>query len=506
MSDHDDPELARLLDEAVARLAPLRNTFTEEEALGPVWEAWGEVSPQCDPRFVLAHEAGRDSPRHWRLDTHTLANNRLLDALENGAWDGCDPEAELARLDVEAGGHHVLCPADPRLTLRADGAWEPADREPEARLSSKAKASLDALGPPLLERWSTARGSPWTLRQVVDALGELGWPDAKARGGWLLVRTWLKGWPSVLRVGRDYWVMAESLPSEPRCTRLGVAPISAATTDAAASHPPVRGADTGAAESIPAARDPDAARPDRRPIPEVVGPVVTHWTLALRTVHLLEGFLPVPAEARAAYPPRPPGAGRWQVVRGKWFDTDKDLWLWLDREHDRLCGPDLAEELAWCEAGLRLRISWATEVVVLQPDGTDAEAQREETRLVDRDALAGLRGGLGESYRATIHTILADRPGGLTFPELVAAVRARQGHEVHRGTIRAILGAGGFVCQDGRWITAADSEGGARQFRRALVETLIPANCAEVIRRPPGDPQWLRTIAQTILARLRELI
>ena len=201
-------------------------------------------------------------------------------------------------------------------------------------------------------------GSPWTLRQVVDALGELGWTEANARGGWLLVRTWLKGWPSVLRVGREYWVMAERLPGEPKRTRLGVVPVFAETTDAAASDLSDRDDDGGSSDSLPAARAPAAAGPKSRPIPAVVGPVVTHWTLALRTVHLLEGFLPVPAEARAAYPPHPPGAGRWEAVRGKWFDTDKALWLWLDRENDRLCGPDLAEELAWCEAGQRLRITW----------------------------------------------------------------------------------------------------------------------------------------------------
>ena len=36
MSYRHDPELAQLLDEAVARLSPLRRTFTEEEALGPI--------------------------------------------------------------------------------------------------------------------------------------------------------------------------------------------------------------------------------------------------------------------------------------------------------------------------------------------------------------------------------------------------------------------------------------------------------------------------------------
>src|SRR5437762_3148215 len=206
MSYGHDPELARLLDEAVARLIPLRRTFTEEEALGLIWEAWGEVSPQCDPRFLLAHEAGRDYPRHWRLDTHVLANNRLLDALTKGEWDGRGLGAALSRLDAEEGGHHVFCPVDPRWTLREDGTWEPVDREPEVSLSPEAKAALDELGPLLLKWWRAAGASPRTLRQITETLGELGWTGATTRGAWLHVRTWLRGWSAVLRVGRDSWV------------------------------------------------------------------------------------------------------------------------------------------------------------------------------------------------------------------------------------------------------------------------------------------------------------
>jgi hypothetical protein len=143
---------------------------------------------------------------------------------------------------------------------------------------------------------------------------------------------------------------------------------------------------------------------------------------------------------------------------------------------------------------------------MLQSEGTDAEVQREETRLVDLEALSQLRGGLGESYRATIQAILADRTGGLVFPDLVAAVRARQGHEVHRGTIRAILSAGGFVCREGRWHIAAQPEEGERQFRRALVETLVPTDRVPDLHGRPGDPQRLRAVAQAIWSRLREII
>ena len=304
------------------------------------------------------------------------------------------------------GGHHVFCPADPRWMVREDDTWEPADREPDVGLSPGTKAVLDELGPLLLERWRAAGANPWTLRQITEALGELGWTGATTRGAWLQIRTWLRGWSAVLRVGRDYWLMAQCLPEEPKRSRLRVAAVFPPAADATSAISPGQESDAEPAGSNRAAPDRGASNADLLKIPETLGPVVTHWTVAIRTVNLLEGFLPIPASARAAYPPCSPGSSRWEAVRGKWSESNRDLWIWLDREHDRLCGPDLAEELARCEAGQRLRITWATDALVLQAEGTDAEVQREETRLVDLETLSQLRGGLGESYRATIQAIL----------------------------------------------------------------------------------------------------
>jgi len=50
---------------------------------------------------------------------------------------------------------------------------------------------------------------------------------------------------------------------------------------------------------------------------------------ALRTINLIEGYLTVPKVSRAAYPPRAGVGQAWDVIRGKWFDTGDDLWIWL---------------------------------------------------------------------------------------------------------------------------------------------------------------------------------
>ena len=61
----------------------------------------------------------------------------------------------------------------------------------------------------------------------------------------------------------------------------------------------------------------------------------------------------------------------------------------------------------------------------------------------------------------------------MTFAQLVKSLRERQGHDVHRRTVRALLYAGGFVQRGGRWFAAPQNEVGARQLRTALDETLV---------------------------------
>src|SRR5947209_19374355 len=100
-----DAVLRRKLDSAVQRLAATRRTFTEEEALADLWDAGYNVSPQDDARFVLGREADGRSPRHWHVVGQVVANNRLIEALEAGTWDGRNVDAELARLDQESGSH-----------------------------------------------------------------------------------------------------------------------------------------------------------------------------------------------------------------------------------------------------------------------------------------------------------------------------------------------------------------------------------------------------------------
>src|SRR2546423_13414898 len=113
-----DNDLLRLLDDLVTEVASRRRTFTDEEVLTPIWERGYDIAFQEDPlaRFALVAEANRKHRRQGRLHTQTVSNNRLLDALISGTWDGRDLTTEVALLHVPGEVPHILCPSDPRFT------------------------------------------------------------------------------------------------------------------------------------------------------------------------------------------------------------------------------------------------------------------------------------------------------------------------------------------------------------------------------------------------------
>ncbi len=504
MNEIDD-ELTQLLDEAVARLSTYRYTFTGEEALGLVWERGYEISPQSDPRerFVLAYEADGKHPRQWRLSTQALANNRLLDAFRSGAWDGQGLEAELARLDTEDQVHYVFCQCDPRFITLPSGTLEPADLERNIVLHAETRAALDALGPRLLEQWRAEHAEPLTVRQVTERLGELGWLEASARNGWQLVRAWLLGWSEVTRVGQDYWIPSDQIPKESQRTRLQVLPASSASSLEEAPDAEIvtgRRSDSPEQEVLPIVGK-TSVIPGKAVLTQTES-----WKFPLRTIHLLEGFVPIPPNVRSAYPPRAVGEGDREVLRGRWYDNDEPLWLWLDRVQDRLYGPDLARKLEWLEAGDVLHGMWTPDVVVLRITGHDDEVQREESRLVDPEALKALRGGIGETYRRSIQAILSEKTEGLTFAQVVRALRERQGHDVHRGTVRMLLYAGGFAHWNGHWFASPQNEVGARRLRAALIETMVPVQEIEGSGEESAEGERRRKRVRAIWERLGELV
>ncbi len=503
MSDLPD-ELKRLLDEAVNRLEPAHRTFTEREALAAVWAAGYDFPIQDDPRFEQAYTPRGKRYPHWRLTSHTLANTRLLNALLEGTWDGRDLDRKLEEMDAEDDLHYVYCPVDPRFEER-HGVLEPAERESNIALSPALKAQLDDLGQALLARWHEEGAEPWTVQRITETLGQLGWNAAQQANSWLSVRAWLLTWQQVARVGQDYWLPAEQVQQAVTQTRMQVAPVRS-VTDEPPAGPGVL--ETEAQVQLPPSTRPRSAgalhEDEVISTGEVTVPHYT-WTTCLRTRNLVKGFLHVPVAARGAYPPPAPGEDEKVILSAMRFEDGSRFWLWLDRNKHQLYGEDLLLNLQWLSAGTLLRIEWAPDIIVLRQVGHDEEVADEESRLADPEALAALRGGKGESYRRALQTLLAAAPDGLTLQEIVAALRERQQHPAHRGTIEALLRHGGFVQKDHRWFAATNPDNGARQLRTALLETLIPDEQREATQSLPRS-EYMRIRVQVIHNRLAEIV
>ncbi len=498
-------ERQRLLEQAIQQFRSARLTFTESDIFAALWQAGYEVTPEDEPRLVLSREGDGKHLPHWRLNTQSFANNRLLDRLMTGTWDGRNLEQELEKLDREDGLYYVFCPVDPRFQQAGDGTWEPAFQEKNIVLPEATRSALERLAPALLERWRETGTQPWTIQKVKETLGALGWEGAAERAGWLTVRAWLQEWAAVERVGQDYWVLVDHLPQGPKHTRLQVLPMPPTMPE---EHSSGEAHVQPAQDTVSETQSTEPALEDLIPPEGRTAATLTSWVTPLRTVHLTQGFVPVPASARSAYPPLSYTSEQkeWAVVRGKWFETNEDMWVWLNRSQHLLCGPDLANQLEWLDAGQRLRITWTPDALIFRLAGIHAEIQHEESRLVDREALAALRGGLGESYRASVLAILREAPSGLTFPEIVRAIEQRQQHPVHRGTVRALLAAGGFIQQQRRWFATVDEKAGARQLRRALLDALTPPPEDTRSEVPGGSPGRLHNQISMIRSRLRELM
>ncbi|HEY1348868.1 MAG TPA: hypothetical protein VGF67_04505 [Ktedonobacteraceae bacterium] len=495
------PEEQQFLDEAFARLQGSRRTFTESVALQQAWSADYQLSLNFDERFVKAQPGNKAVSPHYRLREHRLANQRLVSDLLDGSWDGVDLDSRLAALDEEEGGHHVFYPHDTRLKSR-QGRWE-AVVEVDIPLEPAQKSELDALLPHLLRAWDEDN-KPCTLRDIEKLLVQADWPEAGRPDALKIVRSWLSGVAQLRRVGQDSWLPVGLLPAPISRTRLQVLPVRTMRSEEMqaqdAQFARIPGKQAGQAYLPVAPRGAD---------PVIVGGEVTNmyaqWATTLRTVNIQEGFLTVPAGARAVYPLAVPQPGAHTLLEAMWHEDGEHFILWLDRRQHLLYGPDLLAKIAWGYApGDILRIVWASDVLTIFAAGHDEQVAREEARLIDPACLKNLRGGLGENYRDSLQGVLRAAPEGLTRQKIEQALAERLGHTVHHGTVLALLSCGGFMQRDGHWFAASDEAAARRALRAVLVATLLPPDDEVDVYTASTREQTRRTV-KAIVHRLEEI-
>ncbi len=497
MSELSHQEQA-FLDEAYERLKTTRRTFTEREALNAARLEGYDLKLSFDERFARAEPRQGSIPPHWRLATQILANTRLLNELKACTWDGTRLDDKLLALEKEDQLHYTFYPHDPRMFLNRQGAWE-ATGERQITLPLGLKEALDGFKDRLHARWLELN-TPLTVGQVLTQLEELGWRAEGLTSVHRCIRAWLLTTEQFRRVGEDYWIPRELLPPAVKRTRLQIMPIRASAAEAAqAIH---EGKD--ASELIHEEQEKHQRR-ERLIFKGSATSTQVTWTAILRSIHLNEGFIPIPKAMRGVYPPLMPGEEHISVLKGLWYDDATAMWLWLDRLHHRLYGPDLLDKIGFFSAGIKLKIEWKADGIILYEAGHDQEVQQEETRLVDLEELKQLRGNIGEGYRQAIQALLLATPEGLTFKEILIAIRERQRHEVRRSTVRSILASGGFIQREQRWYAAPDTTSAAKKLKAALLETLIEPTEQEGQQPVLSHQEYLRTRVAAIHKRLQEI-
>src|SRR5260370_2282518 len=141
------------------------------------------------------------------------------------------------------------------------------------------------------------------------------------------------------------------------------------------------------------------------------------WRVILRTVHINEGIVPIPKQARVLYPHARKLSNNIALA-GIWFADASAMTVWLDRVKHQLYGNDLQEQLAFLEAGTVLEVTFSTTSIVFGTRGVDQQVAGEEARLIDLTDLAQRRSTLLESYRESLRPILPE----YNYPIPIAAL------------------------------------------------------------------------------------
>lgn len=451
-----------------------RFTFPEADALKSLWDEGEEIRLREDSRFCEAHLPQQGVVPQWYLAHHKVANQVLLEAIEDELWDGSDLTGFLAQLDQQAPGDdfHVFAQGDQRFLVKQDesGTYHLALRTTVAvkKLSSEEKLLLDEVASLLLERVLEVGRKPWTTTELLDLIKTfVDHPGKLERIIPAVLSEWLIEQKEWARVGVESWIPEQQLPLPSIRHRYAVWPVFSPTTGVGNLLPQLVSESSLASDTIQTLEeltensDPSSPRN------------LAKWNIVLRTVHLNEGYIPVPKRVRFLYP----NARRLANVialPGLWFADGSNFTVWLDSTKHGLFGPDLLDQFAFLEAGTTLMVTWRATGLIFQITGNDIQVNEEESRLVDLTQLANLRSTFLESYRGSLRAILGERDQPLSFQELYELLCKRQQHVPNSTTIRTILSSSPefiFIKGNGKWClnSMMTPEVGAKLLRRSAL-------------------------------------
>lgn len=465
-------ELNNWIDEYQS--AERRFTFTEAEVLQLLWEQGEDILLREDKRFQEATLPGLSFSGQWHLSTHTLANQLIYDSLLNNEWDGEDLPQYLQVLDCRATkpAFHIFCPLDKRFYLSQDkvGRHHIAlnERSTTIILDAEQKESLDSFASQLLEAFPVDGRAPWATSEILERIRNTSPHSLILKNlAPIMLTQWLRQRDEWVKVGSDLWFPKQFLPSPAKKRHYAV--LSANTEKG--------GRRVSVLQTVEANEQEASEVEDQRLVQGIYTQNIqqltslTKWKVTLLTLHLNEGYVPIPPRARASYPPEQK-QNELSVLSGIWFEDNSKMTVWLDTANHRLYGPDITDQLAFLDAGTILEISWRSIGLLFNLVGHDPEICAEEARLIDLTELAQLRSIVSESYRASLRVLLTE--GGKSFFELYNELCQRQKHTPNTSTIRAILSSSPeflFEKSEGKWKLHLEipEERGASSLRKISV-------------------------------------
>jgi hypothetical protein len=448
-----------------------RFTFSEREVLQSLWDKGEDIRLREDSRFCEVMLPSQAQEVQWRLKRQIITNQHLYELLEDEEWDGKDLYQYLEHFDqsISEDAFHIFFLHDHRFIISYDdqGFYHislRADRK-KIILTPEQKNSADQLASQLLALFPDNTRTPWSTHVLLEHLKQLSatadmWEEVLP----VAIENWLLQREEWVRVGRDSWFPQALIPSLGKSHQYAVLPVLSPVEGRSFSFPSIS-YESPIAQEISQSVDETSRQQDQLIVSTV------KWKMTLRTLHINEGYIPIPTKARIFYP-RAKKLSSLVAVAGVWFADASEMTIWLDTEKHQLYGPDIQDQLAFLVAGTMLEMLWTSSGMSFNTIGVDATVAEEEARLVDLTALAHSRSALLESYRDSLRAIMASSNTGWSFSELYNELCSRQQHKPNRSTIRTVLSSSPeftFVRAENKWIVNPDisPEDGTKIVRRA---------------------------------------
>lgn len=452
-----------------------RFTFSEQEVLQPLWDEGEDIRLREDSRFQAAVLPQQTEMNQWYLSVGTVANSALYDLLEDERWDGQDLLARLEQLDEARGtSWHIFCLHDQRFLLSEDkqGLYSLSLQIDKSRLelTLEQKSVIELVAHQLLSVVAQNNNKPWSTVSIMEELKRLsGEIEALDMCVPAALENWLLTQEAWVRVGVDTWLPKDEIPNIEKRHRYAVFPVSTAENSRNLSMPEIVDEHFLTQNTIQTVEELIDQKAEEINFPNTR----VRWRVILRTMHINEGNLPIPKQARALYP-QARKLTNPIALAGLWFADASEMTVWLDKEKHQFYGNDLQEQLAFLEAGTVLEVTMTATSIVFETRNVDQQVAEEEARLVDLSDLALRRSAVLESYRASLHTILENYTSPLRFQELYAELCNRQQHQPNSTSIRNILSSSPefiFLKAERKWglNTAISSEMGVKSVRQAAM-------------------------------------